>query len=130
MNDKNNTTQLNKIFKKLKSKSFDRKNALRSLFDLIEKSNQEMIRINALNIILELGLKNESIFMILEKCLLSDESHKVREIAARLLIMDYPNKCENVIKWALKNDRSPSVLKTIEDLSCGVNGHKLEFLDQ
>lgn len=130
MNDKNNTTQLNKIYKSLKSKGLDRKNALRSLTDLIEKSNQEIIRVNALNILSELRLKNATIFNILEKCLLSDESHKVREIAARLLIMNYPNKCENVIKWALKNDRSPSVLKTIEDLSCGVDGHKLEFLDK
>ncbi|TXT62483.1 MAG: hypothetical protein BAJALOKI3v1_570021 [Promethearchaeota archaeon] len=130
MKNENPERSFESLYRRLKSHEFSKTNALNSLYDFIERSGRESLRIDALNLISELKIKNEKVFSLLEKCLISDESSKVRKLAARSLILDYPEKCKKVILWAVENDSSPSVLKTIEDLSCGVDGHKLEFLDK
>jgi hypothetical protein len=130
MKNENFDRSLERLYRRLKSHEFSKINALNSLYDLIEKCSKESLRIDGLNLISKLRIKNEMVFSLLEKCLVSDESPKVRKLAARRLLLDYPDKCKKVILWAVENDSSPSVLKTIEDLSCGVDGHKLEFLDK
>lgn len=130
MNNQGNRKHLKDLYTRFMSKELSKKSTLKSLSDLIENCDEDDIRIDSVKAISKLKIKNKKIYKILEKCLLSDESPKVRELAARFLIMDYPKICKEVILWALKNDKSPSVLKAIEDLSCGMDGHKLEFLDE
>jgi len=119
---------LDKISENLKEKEYDKKNTLKMLKSLIEESDYEKIRIVSLELLRKLKIKSPSIFNILENCLLSDESPHVRALSAKYLLLDYQNLCVKSIKWAIKHDTSPSVLKTIKDFSVGLDGHKLEFL--
>ncbi len=119
---------LNKISDNLNRKEYDKKNTLKMLKYLIEGSSYEKIRIISIELLRKLNIKKDLIFNILENCLLSDESPRVRALSAKYLLLDYQNKCEKIIKWALKHEKSPTVLKTIKDYSYGLDGHKLEFL--
>jgi hypothetical protein len=119
---------LKQISDNLNSSRPNKKNALKILKYLIEKSDSETIRANSIKLLMDIDLKTPIIFGILEKCLLSDESQNVRALAAKILLFDYPKKCKESIRWAIKHDTSPFVLKTINDLSFGMDGHKLELL--
>jgi hypothetical protein len=119
---------LEKITENLRKKEYDKENTLKMLKFLIEESNNEKIRTFSIELMRKLNIKNYSIFKILENCLLSDESPNVRALSAKYLLLDYQNKCKDSIKWAIKHDTSPSVLKAIKDFSFGLDGHKLEFL--
>jgi len=119
---------LNEITENLRKKKYDKKNTLKMLKYLIEESNYEKIRMVSIELMRKLNTKSYSIFNILESCLLSDESPRVRALSAKYLLLDYQNRCEKSIKWVIKHDTSPYVLKTIKDFSFGLDGHKLEFL--
>jgi hypothetical protein len=119
---------LKEFSKNMKNQNLENKYNLQILKDLIENGLSELIRLDSLKLIIQSKLKSQEIFNILENCLLSDESPKVRALAAKIIILDYPKECKEIIKWAEKHETSPSVLKTIQDLSYSVNGHKLDFL--
>lgn len=118
------------IKENLKKKQHDKKNILKTLRFLIEESDYKEIREDALKLMNNLTKRHSYLFKILEKCLLSDESPSIRALSARTLMLDYPKACKKSIKWALLHETSPIVLKTIQDLSFGVDGHKLEFLEE
>jgi hypothetical protein len=127
MNESHHET-LTQLSKDLKLHKVNKKTAFEVLKHLIEKSNIEHIRRDSIHLLMELHLKTPSVFEILEKCLLSDESPNVRAICAKWLLFDYPKKCRESIRWAIEHETSPYVLKTIKDLSFGMDGHKLELL--
>lgn len=119
---------LKQISDNLRCSKPNKKSALEILKYLIEKADSERIRADSIKLLAKLTPKTPTIFRIYEKCLLSDESPNVRALAAKFLLLDYPKKCKKSIKWAIKNETSPIVLKTINDLSFGMDGHKLELL--
>ncbi|TFF89437.1 MAG: hypothetical protein EU548_07475 [Promethearchaeota archaeon] len=125
----NQIKTLKKISKNWKNQDSQKKYPLRILQDLIENGITERIRIDSIKLILDLKLKSQEIYKILENCLLSDDNPNVRGLTAKILLLIYPKECKNIIKWALRHETSPSVLKIIQDLSYAVNGHKLDFLD-
>ncbi|TFF98163.1 MAG: HEAT repeat domain-containing protein [Promethearchaeota archaeon] len=127
-NKKIHLDKLKEISQNIDNPKYNKENALEVLKHLINTSNNEKIRIDAIKLLIGLKLKNHIIFKILEKCLLSDESYSVRGLCAKYLLLMYPNKCRDSIKWTLRHDTSPIVLKIIKDLSFGMDGHKLEML--
>jgi len=51
-----------------------------------------------------LDLKNDEAFQILQNCLLSDESPTIRNIAAKVLTINFPKKSKTLLKWAREHN--------------------------
>lgn len=121
---------LQNIIKNLTDNTLVKDNVIEILLSLIENSDYEDIRKHSLEILMRLKRKNLIIYNLIEKCLISDESPAVRATAAKFLILEFPKICKKSVQWALKRETSPFVIKTIQNLSYGVDGHKLEFFSE
>jgi len=71
----------------------------------IENSDHIEIRKNSLLAFELLDLKNEEAFHILQNCLLSDENPTIRNTAAKVLTLNFPEKSKNLLKWAREHDK-------------------------
>ncbi|MFX0140120.1 MAG: leucine-rich repeat domain-containing protein, partial [Candidatus Hodarchaeota archaeon] len=73
---------------------------------IIENSNSIFKRVESLELLEKICIKNDESFKLLETCAVSDDDYWVRAIALRILANLFPIKSKSVLKWALKNDRS------------------------
>jgi Leucine-rich repeat (LRR) protein len=101
------------IFKNVLEKKISRNEALKLLESIINESNDPDIRVNVIEVLEKLSLYNETVYSILEKALISDESDLVRFIAARALIKYYKITENTPLLFALENENSVYVLRNL-----------------
>ena len=85
------------------------------LISLINRSEDGKVRATSIDVIEKLELKDESIFKMLENHLISDENASVKASAARVIIQNFLDEGLEPLKWSIKHDKSPLVIKTIID---------------
>lgn len=85
------------------SGKIDKSSVISYYISLIEKSNKDRIRIDALKFLGKLGLKSDLYFKLLEYLLIADEDNGIKTYASKLLINNFPNRACNPIQWALEN---------------------------
>ncbi len=81
----------------------DKSSLLSYIISLIEKSSDDQLRLEALEILSKLQLKSELIFKFLENLLISDENYHLKAYAAKYLIIYFPKKAYPPLMWALRN---------------------------
>jgi len=93
------------IFESVKDNRLDRLTAVSYLKLLVENSNSNKIRMDALDFLVQLGTKdNNNIFEILENILIADEDFYLRFKAMNLLVSNYCEKARKPLEWIAKNE--------------------------
>ncbi|MFX1357417.1 MAG: hypothetical protein ACFFA8_09015 [Promethearchaeota archaeon] len=107
---------LKRIREDLNSYKINKEVALKTLEVIINESENEEIRAEAIELIGEIALKTEIIFKLLEKSLVSDESPLVRFSAAKVIIKNFIKHEHSPLLWAIENENSIFFFKQILDL--------------
>ncbi len=104
------------IYSKYVDKKIASKQALKLFESIINKSDDEKIRVSALDYIGKLIIDDELAFKIIENCLISDESPVVKFVAAKTLINHIAEWDSKPLLWAIDNENSIYFLKNLLDL--------------
>ena len=104
-----------KILENIRNKDIDKIVAVEQLISLIENSNFVKVRLDSIETLGQIDIKNKIIFDLLENLLVSDSNESIRNAAANLLKDHYIDKAFSPMKWALNHDESPYALNTIFD---------------
>ncbi len=95
--------KLKQIFDSFLAGEIDKSSLLTYFISLIEKSDNEQLRLEALKFLSKSQLKSELVFTFLENLLISDENYLIKAYAAKYLIKNFPDKASSPLKWALRN---------------------------
>ncbi len=104
------------IYSKYVDKKIGTKQALKLFESVINKNDDEEIRVTTLNYIGKLSVDDELAFNIIENCLISDESPLVKFGASKTLIQHFPDRELKPLLWAINNENSIYFLKNLVDL--------------
>ena len=104
------------IYSKYVNKKIGTKRALKLFESIINKSDDEEIRVTTLDYLGKLTVNDELAFNIIENCLISDESPVVKFGAAKTLIHYFPKLELKPLQWAIHNENSIYFLKNLIDL--------------
>lgn len=84
--------------------------AIENLLLLVEQSDDQRIRVNSIEALKRFFLndknKKETIFKILENCVVSDDNISVQCTAAKIIIQQFPKKCKKPILWVIQHEKS------------------------
>ncbi len=81
----------------------DKPSLIYYLISLIDKSNDEPLRIDAIKFLSKLGFKSDFYFKYMENLLISDDNNVIKAYATKSLIKNFPNRAFKPIHWALEN---------------------------
>jgi len=107
---------LQKIREDLNSYKINKEVASKTLEVIINESDNEEIRAEAIELIGEIAVKTDRVFKLLEKGLVSDESPLVRFSAAKVIIKNFIKHENSPILWAIENENSIYFFKQLLDL--------------
>ncbi|TFG02546.1 MAG: hypothetical protein EU542_04735 [Promethearchaeota archaeon] len=116
------------ILSEVKKGKLSKSDATELLISLIDGSDINEIRQQAVEVIQKLEQKNEKIFKVLEHCLVSDKSALVRHAAARAIIHNFLKEGFDSLLWSINHDKSPLVINAIHDHFKEFNDDRKEFL--
>ena len=102
-----------RIYKDFLKNNLDKHSAVKLLLSLIENSDNDKVRVDCINDIGRIGIKDNHTFKILENLLISDSNEVVRNTAALTLAKNYLENILEPMKWALIHEDSPLCLNTI-----------------
>ena len=94
------------IFAQYQDNKIDRSSAISALKSFLENSSDDDIRIDALKYLGLVIPKSIESFKYFEQLLLSDSDDWIRGTAAELIINDYLEEGEKVLKWVINNESS------------------------
>lgn len=95
-----------KIYKKYRNNSIDKKTAADSLISLIENTDKEEIREYCIDLLEEISPTSETLFSLLENLLISDSDINVRAAAFYTLKKNFPSKLLEPLKHLVEHDDS------------------------
>jgi len=81
----------------------DKSSLIDYLISLIDKSNGENLRIDAIKSLSKLGPRSDFYFKFMENLLISDDNNVIKAYAIKSLIKNFPNRAFKPIHWALEN---------------------------
>jgi hypothetical protein len=104
------------IYSSFVDKKIGTKHALKLFESIINKSDDQEIRVTVLDYIGKLTVDDDSTFNVIENCLISDESPVVKFGAAKALIHYLPDRVLKPLLWTIHNENSVYFLKNMIDL--------------
>jgi len=104
------------IQEKLIKNQITKQEASELFVQVLEKSGDEKVRIETLNLIDKTILGSEKTFKLLETLLISDENAEVRVRAIKKLVRDFPLKSIKPFEWTIQHDTSGTVLMTLREV--------------
>jgi len=107
------TLHPNSIYQKTIQNKITKSEAIEFLISIIEKSDDTSLRLESLNILNKLNVKNQTIFKTLESCLISDEYEDIRIISAEIILSNYLEVGLKSLEWAILNDNSSKLLSML-----------------
>ncbi|MBD3341997.1 MAG: hypothetical protein GF353_23050 [Candidatus Lokiarchaeota archaeon] len=119
-----------RIYDEYLKKNLDRITATDLLTKIIENSPHYYVRKSGLEYFTVISVRNRRNYSFLENLLVSDNSDIVRGLAAKAIILRYPNKAYELIKWVLKNEKSNFCLLTIINSLKNSTAFKLKSLQK
>ena len=111
-----------------KNKIINKSDAIEFLIAMIELNNDVQIRVEAIEVLNKLSLKNKRVFKILESILVSDQNNEVKKAAIKVILKLFPKDGVNLIEWVIDNEKSDSVLKTLNDTLKATDNQYLDSL--
>jgi Leucine-rich repeat (LRR) protein len=94
------------IYEKFLKKEISKNESLKLLESLINESDNEEIRANAIEVLEQFSSIGIGISKLIEKSLISDESPLVRTAAAKFIINTNLEEAENALEWRIQNEKS------------------------
>jgi len=101
------------ILQDYNNKRIDKFTATKLLTSVIEKYNEETIRLEAITILDTLKIKTKTLFEFFESLLLSDSSEVIRNAAAKYLSTSFLEISLPVFQWVIQHETSYYCLITI-----------------
>ncbi len=80
-------------------KEFTAEKTIDLLKFFLENNENIENKVNCIHALKLLNLKNDTIFTILEECVISDKSSEVKNAAIKVLKELFPEKSKNLLKW-------------------------------
>lgn len=118
------------IFNQYKNKEIDKISATNYLKIIIENGKDEIIIVEALKFFIRIEHNSEINFKLLEQLLVSDSSESIRSASATIIIKDFLEKGEALIKWTFNNENSMTcLLKAYECLKTINNKESIELIN-
>ena len=105
-----------KIFENFLNKTIDKSTLIQNLISIIENSDNLNIRIESLEILKNVNVKDEYTFRFLENLLISDKFEVIRKIAAELIKQKFIEKAIEPMKFGLFHEDSPENLQIVYDI--------------
>jgi len=102
-----------KIYQDLKNNSLDKKNAAELLITLIENSEKDDVRLESVQLLEKIDIKDDKIFKMLENLLISDSNGIVRTLAANYIKKSFIEYAIAPIKWAIQYESDYNCILTI-----------------
>ncbi|MFX0026894.1 MAG: leucine-rich repeat domain-containing protein [Candidatus Hermodarchaeota archaeon] len=93
-----------KIYEKLINNHLDKKSSIDLLISIIENSNDEQLRLDSIDVLNKISVKDEKIFKIFENLLVSDTNPELRNSALNYLFINHQERVLMPIKWAIKHE--------------------------
>jgi hypothetical protein len=103
----------NQIFTKYTKGEIDRIKTIESLVSLIEKGEEINLRTKSIEFLGRIKSLEKDTLEKIENYMLSDISPQVRSAALKVILQNYLEPGLKSLKWVIKNDYSPLILKTI-----------------
>jgi len=110
---KNNGFNAHKIYKDFSNNRLNKNTAFNLLSSLIENSENEKVRLEAIISLEKIGLINNKVFNFLENLLISDSNSLIRSAATKFLKHMFLEKAINPLKWAINHETDYECLVTI-----------------
>lgn len=104
------------------------KEGIEILLSIIEKSDNNSVRLESLTILSSLNTQDQNVFKILENCVISDESVEIRIISAKIILEHFPQLGIKCLEWALLNDNSSKFLKVLGKMLINQELNQYEML--
>ena len=120
----------NSIYQKVIKNKITKSEAIEFLISIIEKSDDTGLRLESLNVLNKLNVKNQAIFKIIENCLISDEYEDIRIISAEIILSNYLEVGLNSLEWVILNDKSSKLLSLLGYLLKNRQSYLSEALNQ
>ncbi|MFX0082160.1 MAG: hypothetical protein ACFE94_10450 [Candidatus Hodarchaeota archaeon] len=117
-----------KIWKEFENNRLDKLTASELLIALIENSNNEDIRIKAIEYLMKIRILKDKLFDILENLLVSDESEKVRYLAVKFIGENFLHKSISLLIWAINHEKNYNSLIEIIKLLGKVDNEETKLV--
>ncbi|MFW9948115.1 MAG: hypothetical protein ACFFDX_14925, partial [Candidatus Odinarchaeota archaeon] len=101
------------IFNDVRNNDLDKTSALELIIVLIENTEDAKTRLECIDIIEKIKIKNKKAFKILENLLISDSNERIRSLSAKVLKSLFLEDAIPPMKWAIKNESSLNCLISI-----------------
>jgi len=117
------------IYHRYQRNELDKAQVVDYLKSIIESSRDEELRVQSVEILGEMNLKAGEIFEFFEQLLTSDLNEKVRIVTAKLIVTNYLDVSEDLLKWIFKQEQSVDCLLEIQKaLLIDINQKQRELL--
>jgi len=122
------TLNPNIIYQKILQNKINMVEGVEFLISIVEKSNETNARLESLNILYKLKIRDQVVFRTLENCLISDEYEEIRIISAKYILENYLQAGEKCLEWSLLNDKSSRLLKVLGRMLNNPKDNQYEIL--
>ncbi|MFW9969179.1 MAG: HEAT repeat domain-containing protein [Candidatus Odinarchaeota archaeon] len=116
------------IFEDLKHNRINKKTAYDLLISLVENSENENVRLNAIINLEKIGLINKDLFNFLEDLLISDSNSIIRFAAIKFLKHKFLQKAINPFKWAINHETNYECLIKIIQTLDKINSYESKLI--
>ena len=97
-----------KIYNEFRKNVIDEESAIDSLIYLIENADSVGTRLECIQTLQKIGIKNDKTFSILENLLISDSNEEIRILAANIINVLFQEKALVPLQWALEHEKAMS----------------------
>ncbi len=101
------------IYNDLKNNFIDKASAVELLITLIENVDNLTTRIDSIETLEKIKIKNKKVFKTLENLIVSASSENIRMVATKVLKNIFQEKAITPLKWAIQHEKSLNCLITI-----------------
>ncbi len=101
------------IYRRYQHKELDKALAVSYLKSFIENSSEEVLRARSTELLGEMNLEVDEVFKFFEHLVTSDLSEEIRIASARVIIANYLEEGEVLLKWVFQHDQSINCLLEI-----------------
>lgn len=98
------------VFSSYKDGKLDKETAIEYFKSFAEISENEHLRVRAVNLLGEIAMKSMDIFKFLEHLLISDSNDYIRSLVAGIIIRNYIDIGQEAIRWTFLNEKKINCL--------------------
>ena len=101
------------IYTDFKNKVINKSGVLRIILPIIEEHDDELLRLQAIDLLTTLNFKDKQLFKFFEHLIISDINEKIRNAALIYLCKHFSEKSGSLFKWVINHETSYSCQITL-----------------